>query len=651
MSLSFRKTGWFLIPVLLLLAVFAGWMSESTTRHALQHSRDVLSVFITEDIRLREGVLRTRYGIDHNYDAINRNLATLQKILTELQQTAASSSIAPDVEKLARSLAEDEALLDQFRYLVAVTRNSLRYYVHGTHQLAEALPDNRATRKLQHETEDSAIAILQLSAGESTIVPEDLPNIQLFLVRSIAQLGAGRGADFARLPDHARIVFEGVPKLNDITHRLTNSATRTHLVQLDAAIHTAIDQESLRQWQRGMISVGILSVLLVIFGVIAARQYRRAQVALAEEKRQERWSRFQGAALSATANAVVITDPTGIILWVNPAFTQLTGYTTEEVVEKNPRDILKSGQHEEAFYTQMWHELVAGRVWHGEIVNRYKDGGLHHEDQTIAPVLDETGEVQGFIAVKVDISERVETQRTLIAAREAALDANRAKSEFLANISHEIRTPMNGVLGMLQLLQMTPLNDEQSDYLGTIEESAQSLMTIITDILDFSKIESHRIEIETIYFSLHECENNLQAAFAARAEKQGLAFHLTVGDTVPDKVMGDAKRLKQILNNYFSNALKFTKTGGITLVVEKREGTRIRFLVRDTGIGIPADRQCKLFQPFVQADGSSTRQYGGTGLGLAINQQLAHLMGGEVGFESAPGKGSTFWVEIPLPTC
>jgi len=608
------KAGGLGVGVLLLTAL-VWWASGSTMHSELQRSRALLSVLVTEDIRLREGILRTRYGISHNYDAINRHLVSLHETVAALQQGAAASPVAPLVEELAQSLAEDEALLDQFRYLVAVTRNSLRYYVHGTHQLTKALSNKALNQELQHELEDSSIVILQLSVGESSIAPEDMPKIQRSLVQSIARLDAGRGAAFARLPDHARIVFEGIPRLNDITRRLTDSATRTRLVRLDTAIHAALDQESRRQWQRSMMFAGVLFVLLLLSGVIAFRQYRRAQEAWAEEKRQERWSRFQNAALSATANAVVITDPMGIILWINPAFTQLTGYLTAEAVGKNPRDLFKSGQHGPMFYAAMWHTLLSGRVWHGEIVNRYKDGSLHHEDQTIAPVLDDTGALQGFIAVKIDISERVETQRTLIAAREAALEANRLKTEFLANISHEIRTPMNGVVGMTQLLHMTPLNDEQSGYLTVIDESAQTLMTIISDLLDFSQIEAHRIETETRCFSLRECETNLQAAFAARAEAQGLAFHLTVDVTVPDELIGDAKRLKQILNNYFSNALKFTPAGSITLRVEKRGETHVRFSIRDTGIGIPADQHARLFQPSSRPMVPPRANMGGLGWG------------------------------------
>jgi polar amino acid transport system substrate-binding protein len=517
----------------------------------------------------------------------------------------------------------------------------------------------------------------------------------------------------------------------------------------------------------------ILSIGAILFVLIVGERTSRALM-LAKENLEvkviERTADLRKLS-QATENSpasVVITNKDGIIEYVNPTFSEVTGYTPGETIGQNP-SVLKSGNLPRSYYKDLWETILSGKIWRGEFKNKRKNGEEFWESASISPIKNESGEITHFVAVKEDITERrwaeqeikyrekqlrtildnspvgvlyfddqgslvegndlaanifgasreqfigfnvpdrvpnkevvnafmgalkgkttiyegdytsvtggksaslrfvfnpvnpgssttevigtVEDiterkhmEQEILAAKEKAEEATRAKSDFLANMSHEIRTPMNAVIGMSHLALKTELTPKQQDYLNKIQSSANSLLGIINDILDFSKIEAGKLDMESVAFNLDDVLDNLANLVTVKArEKEELEVLFATATEVPRFLVGDPLRLGQVLINLANNAVKFTKSGEIVVSTELLEpdeaGLTIKFSVRDTGIGLTKDQIGKLFQSFSQADTSTTRKFGGTGLGLTISKRLVEMMDGEIWVESEPGQGTTF---------
>ncbi len=389
---------------------------------------------------------------------------------------------------------------------------------------------------------------------------------------------------------------------------------------------------------------------------------------ITERKRAAEQLHKLSLAVEQSPESIVITNTAAEIEYVNAAFVQVTGYGRDEVIGQNPR-ILHSGKTPPETHVAMWAALSRGESWKGEFINRRRDGSEYVEFAIVAPIRRADGAITHYVAVKEDVTEKkhlgaeldhyrhhleelVETRTTQLAqARDAAETANRAKSAFLANMSHEIRTPMNAIIGLTHLMKRAGATPEQATRLGKIDGAAQHLLSIINDILDLSKIEAGRLQLDSTDFSLAAIFDNVRSLVAEQAASKGLAIVVDV-DSVPLWLRGDPTRLRQALLNYAGNAVKFTENGTISLRVlilhETDDAMLLRFEVEDTGIGIAPEKLPLLFRAFEQADTSTTRKYGGTGLGLTITRRLAKLMGGEVGADSTPGQGSTFWFTVRL---
>jgi two-component system sensor histidine kinase/response regulator len=302
---------------------------------------------------------------------------------------------------------------------------------------------------------------------------------------------------------------------------------------------------------------------------------------------------------------------------------------------------------------RVWSAAVASRsLYVVEHRLRRHDGVYRHMMVRAVPILDEHGAIREWVGIHTDIDDLKQAEAAQREAKEAAQAANRAKSDFLANMSHEIRTPMNGVIGMTELALGTDLTTEQREYLELVKSSADYLLAVINDILDFSKIEAGKLDLDPVDFNLRDHLDETITTLSLRAHAKGLELACHVLDDVPETLVGDAGRLRQILVNLIGNAVKFTSAGEVAVRVEREfqdeKSVGLHVSVRDTGIGIPREKLGLLFQAFSQVDASTTRKYGGTGLGLAISLQLVKLMGGRVWVDSQPGQGSTFHFTVRL---
>ncbi|MFV3412063.1 ATP-binding protein [Pseudomonas nitroreducens] len=382
---------------------------------------------------------------------------------------------------------------------------------------------------------------------------------------------------------------------------------------------------------------------------------RRLSIQVAERARAEAEERRQRSTLLALINSIPdpiwFKDTQGRYLGVNQAFADCLGRAPEDIIGRSDQQLFSraagAGRQDRDRQALTERQPFASEGW---VV--YPDGRRVLFDTLRSAFHDDQGRLLGLVGVSRDVTARKATELALAEARDLAEEAAQLKSDFLANMSHEIRTPLNIIIGLAHLLQETTLDPQQVDYLGKIQGSGQYLLELISDILDLSRVEAGKLEFEHIGFDLERLLGELFDLFSIRAASKGLTVRCEIDPRVPAQVVGDSLRLRQILMNYGNNALKFTEQGEVVLIVrledEDEDSLQLYFAFRDTGIGITELQQERLFESFQQADSSITRRYGGSGLGLAICRKLAEAMGGSVGVESEPDRGSLFWCRLPL---
>ncbi len=391
-----------------------------------------------------------------------------------------------------------------------------------------------------------------------------------------------------------------------------------------------------------------------MFAVIQSRQQERDQAIKKTEALNEQLEekvRIRTAELKKLTVAVeqspvniVITDKDGNIEYVNPNFEKFTGYSLEEAFGKNPR-ILKAPGLPDSVYKELWETIISGKTWHGDLINKKKNGEIFWESISIAPIISEDNTITNFIAVKEDITERKKNEEELKNARKAAEAANQAKSLFLANMSHELRTPLNAILGFAQiLLREDNLDENFEKNLKIINRSGQHLRELINDVLEMSKIESGKTKLENKEFDFRLLLNDLQKMFQGKCESKQLKLNFEIGKTTPEFIISDEKKIRQIIINLLGNAVKFTSSGEVSLRVSSVQSANhnsdIIIEVEDTGIGIPEEELENIFKYFEQVKNLKFQE--GTGLGLSICKEYTNLLGGTLDVNSEVEKGTLF---------
>ena len=394
-----------------------------------------------------------------------------------------------------------------------------------------------------------------------------------------------------------------------------------------------------RAWDEDTLT--LLRIVSLVFA--GALERRAAQVAL------QRQRDFAFTVMTNVGQGLTVTDADGAFTYVNPAFVQMLGGDPADYLGQCALSVVEA--EDAAVLTEAFAACSLGNLTTCEARLRRRDGQPIYALVTPTAHAFDADEV-GMVTVITDLTARKQIEQQIAHARDEALAASSLKSEFLATVSHEIRTPMNGIIGMSQMLLDTSLDDEQRDFVSVVFGEARNLLNVINDILDFSKIEAGGLQLEIEQFDLGTVAESVLDLVASRVTDRQVAVMSYVDPALPPVLMGDAGRIRQALINLVGNAVKFTEMGHVLLRVNVRAATATKVTVRmevvDTGIGIAPEVQARLFQPFVQGDGSLARHYAGTGLGLAITRRLAELMGGAVGVESVVGQGSCFWLELPL---
>jgi PAS domain S-box-containing protein len=585
------------------------------------------------------------------YFSVGRLQRLISDPILELARTAFAVSTGKDYSLRATKQSDDEIgfLFDRFNDMlgeVQVRDTALQQAREGlelrveerTSELNAEVAERKQTQRTLEERTAFLNSLVQNSPVGIVVINVD-DSVQL-CNPAFEKIFGFRQRDIVGKP---LVELLAIPELRgeiDTNKKALMLGRTTHLVtQRRRSDGTAADVEA---FSVPLLSEGTQTGALLLYLDIAER--KKAELA-----REDR-ANFLNSLIERIPLGVLVLNSDFRVEMCNLAFEKIFLYRREEFLHRHTARLIPASLRDEAQAHR--DALESGKTLHVTTQRRRSDGSSV-DVEVFSAILRETGGMTRYLMLYQDITERKLAEQALHQAKDAAEAASRAKSEFVANVSHEIRTPMNGIIGMTELVLDTALTAEQREYLGMVKTSAASLLTLINDILDFSKIEAGKLDLDVRGFSLRAIIEEMMKALEFRAQEKGLKLVWRVAADVPEHLIGDASRMRQMLVNLVGNALKFTEHGKVAVEIGKErpsdeDSVILHFRVRDTGIGISAEQQAMVFGAFTQADSSTTRKYGGTGLGLAITTRLVDLMSGKIWLESELGAGSVFHFTIPF---
>ena len=598
----------------------------------------------------------TRLGLGPRKLSVPAVVVTLLGVVLLLGTATISLSMYQQNRQIASRVKDTQAIVDaNVRTLSQSQRELLRLqYLLGT-----GAPRGRVLLQADFVTQrahESALSYQEKTLGTWALLSvarddeRHWRTVVLPLVRRATS--GGTGAERAR----ARALDE-VARLERSYNTLVSQG---EINRRDMAGESNADTRTMLQRSRWLLMGMVLTFSLasVVIGIGAAviirtdrRRVAAARALLAANLELQRYAQI----VRATESMVVVTDPAGLIEWVNEAFEKTTGHRLEEVVGRKPGSFLQGPATDAATVERLREAVRRGEPLRVELANYSASGEEYWVALDVSPLRSATGELTGFVGVESDVTERHEAELLLERAREAAEESAREKAGFLATMSHEIRTPLNAVLGLTDLLLLTDLDEEQREYLETSERSGQHLLALVNDILDYSALEAGRLERSEEPFSPTTLVTEVVEMFRGDADKRGIELRLDLDGPLPPLVAGDPTQVRQVLVNLVGNALKFTEEGSVAVHVRQEPGVGeddvrpLLVTIRDTGIGVPRWQIPLLFRSFSRGDVSTTRRFGGTGLGLAICRRLVEGMGGGIELTSEVGEGTCVQVVLPLP--
>ncbi len=579
------------------------------------------------DVRLADQELQlqlNRSATTLNNDDIVRSSSNLHRSMlrfTGEMDKIASLSVADEMAAAAKKVHHRRELLESYKSYHAVMKNSI------------ALLNMLYTKRLAGEAEAEFIDNTMMARMQKILLGYYSGTLQMEEPLKIAVKKGMKRPEL--LLAHVRIIYEYHQKLQAVATGLEATAIDSELLAVAGKL-----EEHIAQQEEGVKETMLLlfgsAILFLIVGNVAYYQEARARL-IADGLRQE----LQQFVDALNESAIVSkSDPRGKITFVNKKFCEISGYADTELLGQ-PHNIIRHPDMPASVFAELWDTIQHKRVFKATIKNRRKDGESYYVDSVVIPILGLDGEIVEYLAVRYEVTE-------LIKARDEAMAAEKAKDSFFSNMSHELRTPLNAILGFSRLLYNKSGDAHERLQLKSIVESSEHLLALINDILDLSKIQSGKFMIDPHPFHAQQSFFTFVSRFDSYVKQEGVTFRYEFDDSLNVMLQGDWTRIVQVLSNLVSNAIKFTPKEGTVLLKAAYADGMLEAVVADTGIGMSADVQERIFKPFEQADSSTTRHFGGTGLGLSITTQLVEIMHGQITVKSREGEGSSFTVLLPL---